>query len=397
MFPYINKFENDEKVKNFITYICSSSNQEKIVYIICLLTYNDNNKHNQEFKILRLLQNVILHYYYDYEKLWFSILESIYKSRFTESKKLLLMKAQKHYEAILRIDEKKQDLMREAFHMVNNSLNSQIDHSCNSLNNGTYKLHLQGNVINFSDILYTQYCPGKVTVLEMFAFDKIIIDYDLISNELQQVIILAPNWEIISNRIIRLEGAPGENSWKAGTFSDRIYGLHGSPGGPGGSLFGIADNIVNGENLHIVIKGGKGSDGQDGYDLVWNFENISWCDTFRENFEGEGGKGGTSGAYKIHLPSNVNDSKIHFTLSKGNDGRSGKFMRLEVDYAYIQNMVIVKESLCQIVDRRMKNELSISSSNIDTDIFEDNFMTSISHYRIFILNKALTLLNEGNT
>ncbi|XP_043477522.1 uncharacterized protein LOC122508309 [Leptopilina heterotoma] len=389
---YINKNRNDKLIKKFIVDLCSSrSGKIKIVQMICIVRYVDGRRPNQEFKLLSLLQYFIVNYYYADEKAWFFKLESIFQNRISENRTQLLMKAQELYEEIFKIDEKKQKLMIEAFYIVNNSLKSQINHSCSLLNNnGNYNLKLKGDVINFSQTLYTDYCPGKVSVLEMFATDKIVIDEDLISNELEQLNIIAPIWEIISSRIIRLDGAPGQNIWDPETFSDGIYGLHGSSGRPGGTFFGIVDNIINKENLQIVSNGGNGSDGQDGYDLVWTFENISWCDIFRENFEGKGGNGGVPGFAKIYLLNNFTNLNIKLSFAEGKNGRSGKVMRLEVDYAYIQNMIVEKKSFCQIAGRRIKNELSISSSNLDTNIQEDNFILSISDYKRFILHKAFT-------
>ncbi|XP_043477529.1 uncharacterized protein LOC122508317 [Leptopilina heterotoma] len=379
----INKFQNDKLVKKFITDICNGSNEIEIVQMICLLRYMDDINNNQESKWLSLLQDYIINYYYHEEKPWFYQLELIYEDMHA-SKAMMQTKLQNLYEEIFQIDKKKQGLMMEAFHMVNNSLNSKIDYSCSALNNKNYKLQLRGTIFNFSQILYTQYCPGKVIVLEMFALDKIIIDEDLISNELQQVIINAPIWEIISKRIIRLDGSPGENTWGPETFSDRIYGLHGTPGGRGGSFFGIVDNTINGENLRIESNGGNGSNGQDGHDLVWTFEKISWCDEFREDFQGRGGKGGNPGIieiFNLHYDTNFNAKLLS---TDGNDGRSGKVIREEINYDYFRSVIIKKESSCQLEERRMKNELSITSYYLN-NFLKLNFRKSVSNYISYII------------
>ncbi|XP_043472340.1 uncharacterized protein LOC122505007 [Leptopilina heterotoma] len=388
----INKNKNDKLITKFIINLCNSPNQIEIVEMICLMRYIEDHDPNLELKLFSLLQHYIINYYCNTERNWFLEIESMYMDRIKHiGKNILLKRLPKFYAEILKTHENKQSIMKEAYNLVFNFINFEIENTCNSINNGTYKLQLRGYILKFSEMLYTQYCPGKVTILEMFAWNKIIIDDDLDSNELQQLILIAPTWEIISNRTIRLDGAPGQSIWKPKTFSDRIYGLHGSPGEPGGSFYGYVHDIINAENLCIVSNGGEGSDGQDGYDLVWSFENIAYQDTYGENVEGKGGKGGISGYITI-FPVNITDLKIKWKNASGNYGRSGKVIRVEMDYNHNQQMIIDRENTCQIADRKMKNQQSINSSYVlNADILENNFRTSAYNYQVYT-----SIMNGGN-
>ncbi|XP_043466531.1 uncharacterized protein LOC122501263 isoform X2 [Leptopilina heterotoma] len=373
----INKNKNDELIKKFIIDLCNSRNQIKIVEMICLMRYLEDCDPNPELKLFTLLQHYIIHYYYNTERKWFSEIESMYMDRIkNKGKNIMLSKLPEFYAKIFKTHRNKQSFMIEAYNLVSNFINLEIENTCYSINNGTYKLQIRGYILKFSEILYTQYCPGKVTILVIIAENKIIIDDDLNSNELQQLILNAPTWDIISNRTIRLDGAPGQSIWKQKTFSDRIYGLHGSPGEPGGSFYGQVNDIINAENLCIVSSGGEGSDGQDGYDLVWSFENITYRDTYGENVEGKGGKGGISGYITI-TPVNITNLKIKWKNASGNDGRPGKVIRVEMDYNYNQQMIIDRENICQIVDRKIK---SLQST---LDLLKDKFIF-LTHKFIYL-------------
>ncbi|XP_051162790.1 putative leucine-rich repeat-containing protein DDB_G0290503 [Leptopilina boulardi] len=155
-------------------------------------------------------------------------------------------------------------------------LEINIEQSCNRMRKDM-KLSLKGRVVKLSDLDF-QLCNNP-KVIEIFAKQKVIIDLDLklIGKEVQ-LIIIAPIWEIISypdvfprTRLINLNGINGtdfnETRAKNGTMNGNRNGANGfagKPGGPAGSFYGIADKIINAENLIILANGGRGGNGQGG-------------------------------------------------------------------------------------------------------------------------------------
>lgn len=132
-----------------------------------------------------------------------------------------------------------------------------------------YKLQIHGDLINFKDIPDMDICKGKTKYIELFATEVLTIDSDLVRiGEMMQIVAVAPKWIVIGSRNIVLTGAEGKDydqPAEDGQLGVRGEdGLPGLPGGPGGIFIGIAEEIINKENLEIFADGGLGGTGQEG-------------------------------------------------------------------------------------------------------------------------------------
>lgn len=187
--------EEGELIEKFIISLCNTGEQFEIIRLICFMKY----VYNISFYILR---EEILKYF------------AFYENQMFKNEARISPESQQLYKEILKIRINNKNLMMESPSIDNQVLNMEADVLCSPLENGTYKLQIKGKVLNFHQILYQDYCPGKITFLEVLALDKIIINRDLIKTEEKfQLIIIAPVWEIPSRRVINLDGALADHSW----------------------------------------------------------------------------------------------------------------------------------------------------------------------------------------
>ncbi|XP_051165539.1 uncharacterized protein LOC127284239 [Leptopilina boulardi] len=259
--------------------------------------------------------------------------------------------------------------MKLAFFTIkNNTINREVNYSCLSLNNQFYKLEIRGKIIKFDDIFKKNYCSGKVKIIQLFAWEKIIIDRDLIKiGEELQLNIIGPIWEIVFQRIINLDGATA-NNWKIhNSKNGNNDGLPGLPGGPGGIFFGIYEKLIGGKNLIISSNGGNGSDGKNGKK-----------GTGPLNPPGNGGKGGIRGNHGlIELFSIKNDSSI-FDIKisllngiNGDYGTGGIFLDEK-------NLLYGKSDYNKIEYHQPRKAIVI-----------ENFVEIIKSYRKYLISSAL--------
>lgn len=128
-------------------------------------------------------------------------------------------------------------------------------------------------MVTFSNINFDK-CGSDTNLLEIFAEERVIIDeHLLLTGREMQVVIIAPIWEIIASsgsREINLDGKrardinePSKNGNENGD-KHGVDGRAGFPGGPAGSFYGVANEIVNEGQLLISVKGGDGGSGQTG-------------------------------------------------------------------------------------------------------------------------------------
>ncbi len=139
-------------------------------------------------------------------------------------------------------------------------------------------LVIRGTYIKFSKIItdtkkLSVTCSNKPTKVNIFAANTVVVDRDLeaIGDQLQLTII-APKWDIVGNRSIILDGAPGAAHESAQAHNGDSPGASGAdghpglPGGPAGSFFGIGSHFIHSSQLTITANGGHGGPGQAGGD-----------------------------------------------------------------------------------------------------------------------------------
>ncbi|XP_051159185.1 uncharacterized protein LOC127280315 [Leptopilina boulardi] len=364
-------------------------NREDIMFteMICFIKYMNDDAYNQ-------VLGWMSHYQYfseDYlkeEEDWLIIrLVKMYKNEISN---------EYLYKEISKFDGKNQDIMKQVFFTVNNLLNSQLFHLCTQLNDGTYKLQIRGKFLTISQILHKNYCPSKVTLLEVLALNKILINEDVVSHEMKQIIIIAPIWEIYQRRVINLDGAPEYKYMdhlrieiiRSAVKTSRINGLPGEHGRPGGSFFGVADTIINGENLNISCNGGRGSNGNDGFNGI-EFEPYQFISIY-PGIGGKGGQGGISGEIQIFLLNNLTTLTVKRSTTNGIDGKSG------INGTYVksrQNRILVefinlKRKLSSLSWSKIDSNLNLNSQ-INHQIGINYFSVTVVDYRKYIINNIL--------
>ncbi|XP_051163648.1 uncharacterized protein LOC127283038 [Leptopilina boulardi] len=290
------------------------------------------------------------------------------------------------YEEILNINEK-QEIMKQVFFTVNNLLNPQFIHLCSPLKNETYKLNIKGEFLIFSQILYKNYCPGKVIFLELLALDKIIIDEDLVSHDIKQIIIIAPIWEIVQQRIINLDGASEYQKLEVQRiylkdYEERFDGTPGMEGKAGGTFLGIIDKIVRGENLLISCNGGRGGDGSDGLDGIQLIENSKNINVIHLGIGGKGGKGGNHGEIKFYFLNDSINLNIKKSTRNGVDGKSGinGIMQISHDFQSIYRMDYYIEHVKKLTSKRRIENF---------DLITNNFITTVTNYRKYVIDTTI--------
>ena len=125
----------------------------------------------------------------------------------------------------------------------------------------------------------------KIYRIEVYAFDSIIFDEDLINDpklagkklqDVDWVTIIAPRWYIRGTKTIDLSGkhgsphensqAPNGNGYEPNGKCGQpgVDGKPGEPGKSGGRVFGVAGYIDSPQQLTLNVNGGDGAPGQKG-------------------------------------------------------------------------------------------------------------------------------------
>lgn len=191
-----------------IQYICNSDNF-KIIQQLCFLKYISNSQKLfltfEDFIIRNLVTKIH----------WFQALLIIFENVDQWNKGTISTELENLFNEIPKTGDYDEQLMTKAFNIVkSNAFKREVEVTCSELELNTYKFQVKGTFLKLGDILKNHHCPGKIKFFEIFSLEKIIIDEDLVQiGEEAQVNIIAPIWEILLNRTINLDGAPGDNNW----------------------------------------------------------------------------------------------------------------------------------------------------------------------------------------
>lgn len=171
----------------------------------------------------------------------------------------------------------------------------------------------------------------EVKALTIFASDTVHIDRDLNVTRLN-LSIVAPNWVIMGDRKINLDGAPGKPHSDI-QADDYIEGLPGLPGGAAGNFFGVGETFTCIEKLTISACGGRGGpgqiggrghDGKNGEDGVFEGDSGKMGEKGKDG--GAGGLGGNDGEIIFYCLNQ--ESKLPKQISNqgeiGEGGRGGE-------------------------------------------------------------------------
>ncbi|KAL7290227.1 hypothetical protein TKK_0015930 [Trichogramma kaykai] len=194
-------------------------------------------------------------------------------------------------------------------------MHNSVDIQCNI---ESKKLTIKGSYVKLSDVSKSN-C-NDANFIEVFALYKIFFDEDLDKvGKKVHLTIIAPRWDVIGNRKIKLDGAAGKlhDEFKArnsvGPGNKGEDGKPGLPGGPAGNFLGIGRFFTNSGNLYVSAQGGKGGAGQFGGDGT------------EEDNGGNGGArgfGGKSGTVTI-IGLDKTNPKINFNTKEGEIGDYG--------------------------------------------------------------------------
>ncbi|XP_051166799.1 uncharacterized protein LOC127285045 [Leptopilina boulardi] len=271
--PYKDSMDSEEE--RFIKNACNNKGNKKqleIIRQVCLVYYLLDIV---PYSIFIYFQNITIDYYLREEKDFFSKFSLMYKNKVNGNKIEIPNQPQDMYEKIIKLNEPKKDIMLEAFFVFINSLSPEAEHLCTKIDEETYKLQVKGKFLILSQIMRKNYCSGKVRILELLALDKIVINEDLVTNEIKSIIIMAPIWDIVWNRVIHL---------------DRINDF-------AGSFYGIANTIINDRNLSIKTTSGttnRQPKDVHAYDIFYETPYLSGQNIHGPGIEGKVEKGATS-------------------------------------------------------------------------------------------------------
>lgn len=115
--------------------------------------------------------------------------------------------------------------------------------------------------MNSSDINSRLTDRENITKIYVYVADTFYADVDLQLNGIEELQIFANIWNIPRPVTFNLSGFDGEKQVAA---VDGLAGNSGNDGTAGGSFFGVANEIINGDYLMVISNGGNGGDGQDG-------------------------------------------------------------------------------------------------------------------------------------
>lgn len=129
------------------------------------------------------------------------------------------------------------------------------------------KLTVEGFDVKIKDTLKID-CIYNATFIEIFALDRITVDENIDKLGLAvQLSMIAPKWEVLSERVITLDGIAGKPHSNPKAFNGVGNGRSGKPGQPGsssGRFFGVGKTFNSDAFLKITANGGNGGVGQDG-------------------------------------------------------------------------------------------------------------------------------------
>lgn len=128
------------------------------------------------------------------------------------------------------------------------------------------KLTIEAHIVRVSEIRVSQECVDTVKFIEIFAWEKFIMDANINwhptwKRQELQVSIIAPIWEIVGLRNISLSGTTGPMHSPA---AENEKGVEGIPGTNAGRILCIGSTFINPEFLQITLDGGDGGPGQTG-------------------------------------------------------------------------------------------------------------------------------------
>lgn len=134
-----------------------------------------------------------------------------------------------------------------------------------------------GHVLKLSDLIdensnkLKDICTKrKITKVNIFSSYTLYLDRHLMAKcDGLSLAIIAPRWVVIGpNVTINLQGCDGPipKNFDVNSYDKRPEerDIYSSPGGPGGTFYGIGEQFVNAENLTIDVSGGKGGDAGTG-------------------------------------------------------------------------------------------------------------------------------------
>ncbi|XP_043479699.1 uncharacterized protein LOC122509588 [Leptopilina heterotoma] len=353
-------------------YICNNANLE-ILQQFCFAHYA------QDGQLIELWESFIKTNFLVKIK-WFRRLWTMFTNLDLWSEAKISSESEKLFNEIPKDGQYDEQLMKKAFYIVNKNMKLKIQVTCSQISKFTYKLQMKGNFFKLGNILKNHHCPKEIIFIEVFASDKIIIDEDLIlDGEGTQVNIIAPVWEIISNKTINLDGAPAVNFWEEKTRRGD-NGNPGLPGRPGGTFFAITKETINGKGLRISTNGGKGGKGQSTVSGELQGER----EIIYNALGGKGGAGGIHGVNQLYSLNNSSAINVQLSLKNGTAGEEGE----NGVTSFLEGLLVA------LMGAKDKTNRCVKSIRFDPEIPQkpvmvEDFGESVRRYRKFILTEIL--------
>ncbi|XP_052131159.1 uncharacterized protein LOC127751522 [Frankliniella occidentalis] len=168
------------------------------------------------------------------------------------------------------------EMVRDLDLLVNATLYPEpLQSNCVQERSG-WSLKIRGRYIWMSDVLkeVRAGCEQHISAVHILAEHSLFIDADLyLNNEESKVrspallYIFSPRWQVLGDHTLSVDGLPGADcgpppKW----YSPGSDGLAGLPGGAGGSIVALGDEVLDGHRLQLSASGGAGGRGQNGKD-----------------------------------------------------------------------------------------------------------------------------------
>lgn len=150
--------------------------------------------------------------------------------------------------------------------IINVTLRSPVQYVCNG-----DTMIVKGNFAK-SSMIDPSKCEEKVKKINMFILSTFYADEDITLNGLEEVKIYAPIWSIQRAVAFNLNGLKGIE--QAPPTQNGVGGNPGNVGLNSGNFFGFSDQMIDGELLTVILKGGIGGNGQAGTGNVDNSANF---------------------------------------------------------------------------------------------------------------------------
>lgn len=122
-------------------------------------------------------------------------------------------------------------------------------------------MYVKGSSVN-SSYIKSLTADHTISKLYVYVADTFFADEDLTLNGIEELQIFANKWIVERPVTFDLSGFNGTNHEP--TILKGKAGKPGNYGMDGGNFFGLANELINGENLTVMSNGGNGGDGQDG-------------------------------------------------------------------------------------------------------------------------------------